>query len=53
MDLNLLETLTTTFPGTLNDAALDNLYPALIQCFAVILCGYIKLGFRLVSTWIY
>lgn len=34
-------TVPTESPSGGEDVSFDNLYPALIECFAVILCGYV------------
>uniref|UniRef100_A0A1B6CSN7 DEP domain-containing protein n=1 Tax=Clastoptera arizonana TaxID=38151 RepID=A0A1B6CSN7_9HEMI len=49
MDLKYLEALTTSLPTNMQDTTLDNLYPALLQCFAVILCGYLAGKWKIVT----
>ncbi|KAG8225069.1 hypothetical protein J437_LFUL000048 [Ladona fulva] len=43
---NSTESFMDTIPG---DLAMDNLYPALIECFAVIICGYLAGRFNIIS----
>ncbi|XP_069678473.1 lysosomal cholesterol signaling protein isoform X1 [Periplaneta americana] len=41
--------LATTTPKPPGDIAMDNLYPALLECFAIILCGYVAGRMSIIS----
>ncbi|KAL4703296.1 hypothetical protein ACJJTC_015428 [Scirpophaga incertulas] len=45
-----MEVLNEAVSLTLGDVAADNLYPALFQCFTIILCGYIAGRLNIVTT---
>lgn len=41
---------TTTTPRVEDGVSMDNFYPALVQCFGIIICGYIAGRFKIISN---
>ncbi|XP_050337116.1 integral membrane protein GPR155 isoform X1 [Bactrocera neohumeralis] len=46
----VLTTSTTAAPDTDPSVSMNNFYPALVQCFGIIICGYIAGRFKIISN---
>ncbi|XP_036337188.1 integral membrane protein GPR155-like [Rhagoletis pomonella] len=45
-----LSSTTTSAPNTDPSVSMNNFYPALVQCFGIIICGYIAGRFKIISN---
>ncbi|XP_054732523.1 integral membrane protein GPR155 isoform X1 [Anastrepha obliqua] len=46
----VLTTTTTSAPDSGQSVSMNNFYPALVQCFGIIICGYIAGRFKIISN---